>query len=605
MLEPQSRAAFTELLKPPAGFELKYAVGTTFTLDLATALMVPLSFASHRVSANDEKLGVLNAVSRASHDIDVFAQAGHLSTGTHSDLVAFLEPMIHPVTTTSGLFHPKVWVLKYQSDTRAIHRFLCGSRNLTGDRSWDVIACLDESDSTTTSLEARAQQNAPLVSFVRALPAMAVQPLEDRRFKRIESFANELSTIEWDLPEGARSIAFHALGIGESRAPRPDFSGRRSLVISPFVSLSGLSELRSGVREKTHLLSRAETLDKLDADAFDNRLTTYVLDDAATLESDDEDGNKAERLSGLHAKVVSVDRRFYSHLFLGSANATDAALQRNVEMMIEIEGKTGLYGVEALLNALGDLKVEYETHGDAELDLTEEAARNLEARLRDLGSIRVNVKVIEADPYDLRVWVEDKDANAFTQARDAGVEVRWQLLTRADLGAEHIAAGEQEAELFKGVGLTDITPFIVLTGKVTAPDGTLCERRTILLAQLHNDIPNRRDAIVASKLTDKAAFMRLLTLMLELSGVTITFAGDAGAVGFFGSAGAGDAGGGAGLFEALMHAVASGHSGLVDAKRIIDFIRSQGDERSVLPEGFDDLWNQIWRAHLELTGGES
>lgn len=604
MLEPQSRAAFTELLKPPAGFEFEYAVGTTFTLDLATALMVPLSFASHRVNASDEKLGVLDAVRRASHRIDVFAQAGQLSMGTRSDLVAFLEPMVHPVTTTSGLFHPKVWVLKYRSGARVTHRFLCGSRNLTGDRSWDVIVCLDESDSPKTTLETRVEQNAPLVSFVLGLPGLAVQPVGNQRLNRIKSFANELSTIEWELPEGARRLTFHALGIGENRAPRPDFSGRRSLVISPFVSERGLSELRNGVRENTHLLSRTESLDKLNTDAFDDLLTTYVLDDAASLEVTD-DGNGADRLSGLHAKVVSVDRQFYSHLFLGSANATDAALQRNVEMMVEVEGKTGVYGVEAMLNALGELKVEYETQGGAEPDPAEEATRNLEARLRDLGRIRVNVKVVEADPYDVRVWVDDGDADAFTHAHDAGVEVRWQFLTRADLGAERITAGEHEAELFEGLNLTDITPFIALIGRVTAPDGSQCERSTILLAKLHNDIPNRRDAIIASRLTDKAAFMRLLTLMLELSGVAIANSGDAGAVGFFGSVGTGDAGDGSGLFEALMHAVASGHDGLVEAKRIIDFLHSQGDEQSVLPEGFDDLWKEIWQAHLELTGGES
>ena len=57
MLEPQTRAALTEQLAPPPGYELVRAVGTTFTLDLATALTVPLCFASHRVSAADDQLG--------------------------------------------------------------------------------------------------------------------------------------------------------------------------------------------------------------------------------------------------------------------------------------------------------------------------------------------------------------------------------------------------------------------------------------------------------------------------------------------------------------------------------------------------------------------
>ena len=78
MLEPQSRAAFAEEPKPPPGFDLSYAVGTTFTLDLATALSVPLSFASRRVSAADDKLGILESIRQFTDRIDIFCQAGEM-----------------------------------------------------------------------------------------------------------------------------------------------------------------------------------------------------------------------------------------------------------------------------------------------------------------------------------------------------------------------------------------------------------------------------------------------------------------------------------------------------------------------------------------------
>ena len=142
MLEPQTRAALSELLSPPAGFELARAVGTTFTLDLETALSVPLSFASHRISAADGNLGIFDAIRRASDRVDIFPQAGALSMGTRTDLVAFLEPIVHP-GAVSGLFHPKVWFLEYASGDERAYRFLCSSRNLTADRSWDAVVRLD------------------------------------------------------------------------------------------------------------------------------------------------------------------------------------------------------------------------------------------------------------------------------------------------------------------------------------------------------------------------------------------------------------------------------------------------------------------------------
>jgi hypothetical protein len=45
MLRPDERQHLLELLRPPAGCRLDIAVGTTFSLDLISALMLPLSFA--------------------------------------------------------------------------------------------------------------------------------------------------------------------------------------------------------------------------------------------------------------------------------------------------------------------------------------------------------------------------------------------------------------------------------------------------------------------------------------------------------------------------------------------------------------------------------
>jgi hypothetical protein len=86
--------------------------------------------------------------------------------------------------------------------------------------------------------------------------------------------------------------------------------------------------------------------------------------------------------------------------------------------------------------------------------------------------------------------------------------------------------------------------------------------------------------------------------MLELAGVTLE-AGAGAAAGFFGT---GASGTGAGLFEALMRAVGDGHAGLADVRRIVDFVRQQGDEHQVQPDGFDELWQRAWAAQLELGG---
>lgn len=542
MFEPQTRAALTEQLTPPTGFELSHAVGTTFTLDLATALAVPLAFASHRISSTGDTLGVLEAVRRASDRIDVFAQAGELSMGTRSDLVAFLEPMVHPVQPRRGLFHPKVWFLEYRAGDQRAYRFLCMSRNLTGDRSWDVVVRLD-GERAADEAEHPAAQNEPLVALLRRLPDLCVQPLPDARRENLAAFADRWRSVSWEKPEDVRRLAFHVLG--HSGAERPDLSGIRSLIVSPFLSDDGLADLRVGVHRETHLLSRVESLDRLAPASLDQRLVTYVLDDAATQlddagGSDTADVAPSDTLSGLHAKAVIVDRRSGSHVFLGSANATRAAWRDNVEVVVELIGSSGKLGVDATLTALGELKDRYPTQGGQTPSDEEEAERTLEGIVRRLAGTRVTARVLPGDPHALRVWADEGFADLARKAAATGVSLRWHLLTRADLGGSTLAAAESEAEVATGIPLTDITPFIVLVART--PAGTerrITERRTILVARLLDDIDTRRDAIIARQLTDRAAFIRLLTLILELSGVRMPAADAVGTRGFFGAGRAG------------------------------------------------------------------
>ena len=47
MLSPEDRTLLLDALRPPPGGRLVHAVGTTFTLDLESALTVPLAFAGH------------------------------------------------------------------------------------------------------------------------------------------------------------------------------------------------------------------------------------------------------------------------------------------------------------------------------------------------------------------------------------------------------------------------------------------------------------------------------------------------------------------------------------------------------------------------------
>lgn len=585
MLEPQTRAALTEQLAPPPGFELGHAVGTTFTLDLETALTVPLSFASHRLTAADGDLGILDAIRRAADRVDVFAQAGEISMRGRTDLVAFLEQIVHPVTVPRGLFHPKVWFLEYVRGDERAFRFLCASRNLTDDRSWDVIVRLDGVAAAAGRVREARTRNAPLVDLLRRLPDLTVNPLPAERRARLAALADAFAAVDWELPRDVDDLSFHVLGVPGGALP--ELRGKNALVISPFVEDEGLSWLRADVRGETHLVSRAEALDRLRPSSLDARLRTFVLDDAATLPDDD---TGASRLSGLHAKVVIVDRQAGARILIGSANATKAAQRSNVEVMVGLVGGYKTIGVRPALASLDALLEPYPTEGGKEPSAEEDAERRLEDVLRRLADTRLIARVLPGDAYSLAVSAEER-----SPAPAPGVELSWHLLTRSTLGAPGLPPHDGDPHVIDGLALTDITPFLVLVAR----DGEF-ERRTIVLARLLDDVDTRRDAIIARQLTDRATFIRLLTLLLELSGQRLPGGSDATA--FFGGDGFGTADG-SGLFESLVRAVGARHPGLADVRRIVEALQSSGDGGDVMPEGFTELWSAVWAAHERLTTG--
>ena len=122
-------------------------MATTFTVDLATALTVPLAFAGFRFQAQPDPIEVMQALREMSGRFNLFCQAGAIRAGAWpSDLVALLEDAIHETRRPrpGHIFHPKLWALRFVDESQGpMYRLLVLSRNLTADRSWDTMLWLD------------------------------------------------------------------------------------------------------------------------------------------------------------------------------------------------------------------------------------------------------------------------------------------------------------------------------------------------------------------------------------------------------------------------------------------------------------------------------
>jgi hypothetical protein len=236
--------------------------------------------------------------------------------------MAFLEKMVHPVRSphAGGLFHPKIWLLEFSAGAETSFRFLCTSRNLTSDRSWDVVVRLDGACGSRSMAA-----NKPLRDLALGLPTWAVPPMPAERLDRIRGLADSDRYAVWERPDDVGEIIFHALGVTRRRSSL-DFTGTRHLVISPFATDDGLRHVAPSGSKSVQVVSRAEDLDRLDPQALSRLTATYVIDDAAALErADDTATTGKDLLAGLHAKTYVIERGYAAHLVLGSANATRAA----------------------------------------------------------------------------------------------------------------------------------------------------------------------------------------------------------------------------------------------------------------------------------------
>ncbi|MBI4581860.1 MAG: phospholipase D family protein, partial [Planctomycetes bacterium] len=434
MLEPEGRQLLLDALRPPTGYELEHAVGTTYSLDLMSLLVAPLGFALFDREASDGRLiadpiALIEAVRRHAERIDVFCQAGQIAVPReHRAIVAYLESSVHGVVPPNpeAIFHPKVWVIRYRraEDGLRTYRLLCLSRNLTFDRSWDTLLRMEGEAKTDGSGDSR------LSEFILRLPDLCVPGgITDRRSNVIRQLADELRSVVFVPPDGFDRAAFWPLGFDPGTWP---FEGRvdRLLVMSPFLTKGCLTRLAANRRSDV-VVSRPEAFDLLGGSALAGLAETMVMSPTAlaqeTVDSDPTTGEAAitaeeaiaERagvqLRGLHAKLYVADAPWRARLWTGSANATDAAFGGNVEFLVELEGPKRCCGIDAIVGerqagvGLRKLLEPYRPTSDdpRQLTLAERLERRLDAVRRAVARLAfvATIRPDDKDTYHLALHI--------------------------------------------------------------------------------------------------------------------------------------------------------------------------------------------------------
>ena len=596
MLAPDSRTVAFDLLRPPAGYDLDFAVLTTYTLDLEASLALPLGLVARADNGLEELLAdpllLLEALRRAGERIHIFVdRAGIAIPRQRRELYAMLEPSVHPVRAPGGgAFHPKVWVLRFLSrDGAILIRVAVLSRNLTFDRSWDIALASEGSPRSRR----QTSGSRPLAELVRRLPTLCEESPSPSVADKVQTLADEVARTAFRAPEGFFDdpIEFHVLGIGGRQAAvrlwQPISGGYDMIAVAPFVGSTALDTVaRMGEGERM-LVSSREELDKLPDSVLAGWNRVCVISDTALDEMEDEN---AGRPSGLHAKFLAVEHGWDVTWWIGSANLTFAAFSgRNVEVMAALSARKGRrngnsgYGIGRFLESGFEALCEPYRRGEPETESAEmtEALERIEAARDAL-----------------------LDADLSVVCSPSGSNWNWSLggslppaPTDVQIKAWPISLAEEQAVPLKlplvwTLPIERLTRLVAFRLHVSVPG---VDDIALTLSLPVEGMPeDRLHHVLRSLIGDSERFMAFLRALLGGLDGMIDWAQGRDANG--GGAPWSDVPGDETLLEGLVRTASRDPERLEPVRRLIEDFRSTEEGRRIVPDAFLDLWSAVEEA---------
>ena len=593
MLNPnEDRLDYGQVLAPPEGFRLDFAVGTTYSLDLDALVGVSIALGLSEETDSDlmrNPICLLEALRSVGDKVALFCEAGQIHMpNSVTPLYVLLEKMVFQILMPKrrGIarypsFHPKFWLIRYENKAREIlYRVAVLSRNLTFDRSWDVTFAMDG----RLVRGERSEKNLPVEDFLYALTRSLPEAADEKK-KKIFQMIRDLSFVSFQLDSKEFSdFTFFPVGVHKKsgfydmkETPLFQEACQELLIMSPFLSSGVIRDFNSRWNGRKNprymLITRASSLNRLKPDDCDH-FEIYTLKDAVVdgESAISEDGSSAAK-QDIHAKVYMTRNGTKADLYLGSLNASHNAISGNVEFMICLHSRSKYLNLEQLQNQLfcgtddrlnpfqpAQPGTEEEVSGSQLEQVFKDLARNCPtAFAEDCG-----------ESYDLTIQFGSLET-------EYQVELAPLLLKKTVPYAETV--------VFTGLSALQLTEFY----RVTASDGEETLSR-ILMIPTSGMPEDREKRIISSVVNNKNNFYQYISFLLGDSYVLSTMDTEV----VLGQ------GGGAGrpadllppLYEKMLRTAAE------DPQRLkeIDYLLKAVAKDGVVPEHFEELYNTFKKA---------
>lgn len=533
MLNPNNdRLDYGQILAPPLGYNLDFAVGTTYSLNLDA--LVGASLALGLSEETDSELMnnpvcLLEALRSTGDSLALFCEGGQIHMPNRvTPLYILLEKMVFSVKTPKRKraaaypsFHPKFWLIRYKNNDDVLqYRVIVLSRNLTFDRSWDIAYYMDgyQTDDTT-------DKNEPICDFLRYLISQVPSTENGRKkIKKIRSLIRELSNVRFEpeekafydyefIPNGLKKASGGIYQFKETDLFKNTF--HEILIISPFLSGGIIRDfndrnLRSVSSDARYMLiTREMSLGRLKSEDV-SRFRIYTMRDAvidgetAISEETEDIQNQDIQKQDIHAKVYMIRKYSSSDLYLGSLNASHNAVYGNIEFMIRLRSKRRYLDMDKLTASLfgtekdgSDNPFQEVTLQNAMIDNEDEKAKALDAIVKEINRSNPSA-IVKADVeeyYSASVHFEGCDTKGYQ------VDIRPLLSRRSEEFSRDI--------IFTRLTITQLSEFYVIS---VSNDGQTVER--VLIIPTESLPEDREKQVVSSVVSNKDCFYRYIAFLL-------------------------------------------------------------------------------------------
>ena len=527
MLNPNNnRLDYGDILSPPNNYQLDFAIGTTYSLDLDALVGAAISLGlSEETDTNliNNPIFLLEALRTTADKVILFCEGGQIHLPNQPNpLYILLEEMVFQVSNSKLIqskyasFHPKFWLLRYvDEENNVLYRVVVLSRNLTFDRSWDISFSMDGFKS-----EERTDKNNPIIDFLAYLKEFSKN---DEKSSKISAVIDELQFVRFELNSNDfYDFDFIPNGIGDysiSDYPLFNESFDELLIMSPFLSKIIIRAFNENINnDKAMLFTRENSLNgftEKDCGNFEIfSLKDQIIDGESLISEESDENSKNEIIKhDIHAKMFMVSHGNLTDLYLGSLNASYNALDGNVEFMIRLRARSDKLNLTLLSEALFDGEkggpnspfqlVNIEKFADEK-----EAPENNDLSLIVKAISRSNPKACIAfneNSYNIGLCFNKLKEDFIAKFKDYKIEIRPLLSKKKSKFERKIC--------FKNIDKIRLSEFFVVSVYEKTEEGESSIERVIKVPV--SGLPEDREKeVISSVVNDKEAFIRYVAFLL-------------------------------------------------------------------------------------------